>query len=230
MSTSIPSSSKVAPPKPAQPRAAAGKGNGPGRPKDLGKRAAILNAAKSLFVELGYAGVSMDGIAALAGVSKLTVYSHFGDKETLFSEAIRAQCQQMMPDDLFEHAPQGPLRQQLTSIGEAFFTMISSEAAIATHRMMLAPGTGDEHIRETFWNAGPKRIQQSLADFLAARAGHGELDIPDLTLAASQFFCLLKGELHPMMMCGIGGTPSPADVRRHIESSVDFFLRAYAPR
>ncbi|HEY0333345.1 MAG TPA: TetR/AcrR family transcriptional regulator [Stenotrophomonas sp.] len=213
-----------------QPKAAAGKGNGPGRPKDLGKRAAILNAAKSLFVEQGYGGVSMDGIAALAGVSKLTVYSHFGDKETLFSEAIRAQCQQMMPDDLFEHAPQGPLRQQLVDIGQAFFAMISSEAALATHRMMLAPGTGDEHIREMFWNAGPQRIQQSLADFLAVRTQAGELEIADLPLAASQFFCLLKGELHPMLMCGVGSAPSAADVRRHVESSVDFFLRAYVPR
>ncbi len=104
MSISIPNP----PPKaPAAKRAAAGKGNGPGRPKDLGKRAAILQAAKSLFVEQGYAGVSMDGIAALAGVSKLTVYSHFGDKETLFSEAIRVQCEEMMPADLFEHAPRG---------------------------------------------------------------------------------------------------------------------------
>lgn len=219
------------PPKaPAAKRAAANKGNGPGRPKDLGKRAAILQAAKSLFVEQGYGGVSMDGIAALAGVSKLTVYSHFGDKETLFSEAIRAQCEEMMPADLFEHAPKGPLRQQLIGIGEAFFAMISSEAAIATHRMMLAPGTGDEHVREMFWNAGPMRVQRSLADFLAARAKAGELQVTDLGLAASQFFCLLKGELHPMMMCGLGGTPSTADVRRHVAASVDFFLRAYGPR
>ncbi|OCG89579.1 TetR/AcrR family transcriptional regulator, partial [Xanthomonas euvesicatoria] len=61
------------------------KSNGPGRPKDLGKRAAILGAARTMFMEQGYAGVSMDGIAAQAGVSKLTVYSHFGDKESLFS-------------------------------------------------------------------------------------------------------------------------------------------------
>ena len=64
------------------------KAAGPGRPKDLGKRAAILEAAKSLFVDQGYNGVSMDSIAAQACVSKLTVYSHFGDKETLFTEAV----------------------------------------------------------------------------------------------------------------------------------------------
>ncbi|HBK45172.1 MAG TPA: TetR family transcriptional regulator [Xanthomonadaceae bacterium] len=206
------------------------KSNGPGRPKDLGKRAAILGAAKALFIEQGYAGVSMDGIAAQAGVSKLTVYSHFGDKETLFTEAIRALCQQMMPDDLFEHEPKGSLREQLLEIGRAFFAMISSDAAIATQRMMLTPGTGDDHVREMFWNAGPKRTQQALADFLQARVARRELDIPDLPLAASQFFCLLKGELHPAMMCGLKRAPSAADIEAHVRAGVEFFLRAYGAR
>ena len=55
---------------------------GPGRPKDPAKRLAILEAAKRLFMQNGYDGSSMDAIAAEAGVSKLTVYSHFTDKET----------------------------------------------------------------------------------------------------------------------------------------------------
>ncbi|OCG81548.1 TetR/AcrR family transcriptional regulator [Xanthomonas euvesicatoria] len=181
-------------------------------------------------MEQGYAGVSMDGIAAQAGVSKLTVYSHFGDKESLFSEAIRAQCQHMMPDDLFDHAPKGALRDQLTEIAHAFFAMVSTESAISTHRMMMAPGTGDVHIREMFWDAGPKRTQRALADFLSARVADGQLEIPDVARAASQFFCLLKGELYALMMCGLHGQPTRAQVNEHIDTSVDFFLRAYAPR
>lgn len=215
----------VAPASKSPPRAA-----GPGRPKDMGKRAAILEAAKQLFTELGFGGVSMDGIAARAGVSKLTVYSHYGDKETLFAEAVRAQCQALLPDDLFGHARKGPLRAQLVEIGLAFFAMISSEAAMATHRMMLAPGTGDEHVREMFWNAGPKRTQQDLAQLLQAHVAAGELEIPDLGLAASQFFCLVKGELHSLMMCGLCRDPSQARIQAHVQASVDFFLRAYAPR
>ena len=74
------------------------------------KRAAILDAAKSLFVDPGYNGVSMDSIAAQAGVSKLTVYSHFGDKETLFTEAVQSKCVEMLPDELFVTDVEGPLR------------------------------------------------------------------------------------------------------------------------
>lgn len=179
-----------------------------------------------MFMEQGYAGVSMDGIAAQAGVSKLTVYSHFGDKESLFSEAIRAQCQQMMPDDLFDHAPEGALRDQLVEIAHAFFAMVSTESAISTHRMMMAPGTGDMHVREMFWEAGPKRTQLALADFLSARVADGQLEIPELPRAASQFFCLLKGELYALMMCGLHGQPTRAQVDEHIQASVDFFFES----
>src|SRR5690348_17437726 len=65
---------------------------GPGRPKDLEKRAAILEAAKRLFPQHGFEGTSMDAVAAEAGVSKLTVYSHFGGKEALFIETVRCKC------------------------------------------------------------------------------------------------------------------------------------------
>ena len=62
----------------------------PGRPMDPEKRAAVLEAAKALFLARGYDGTSMDAVAQAAGVSKLTVYSHFQDKDTLFVEAVKA--------------------------------------------------------------------------------------------------------------------------------------------
>jgi NAD(P)-dependent dehydrogenase (short-subunit alcohol dehydrogenase family) len=52
------------------------------------KRRAILDAAATVFLRNGYVGASMDEIAALAAVSKQTVYKHFADKERLFSEIV----------------------------------------------------------------------------------------------------------------------------------------------
>jgi TetR/AcrR family transcriptional regulator, regulator of autoinduction and epiphytic fitness len=48
------------------------------------KAEAILDGAKQEFLAHGYAAASMDKIAAAAGVSKATVYSHFDDKVGLF--------------------------------------------------------------------------------------------------------------------------------------------------
>ncbi len=216
-------------PSASRPKAAA-KPASPGRPKDLGKRAAILEAAKRLFSDLGFNGASMDQIAAGAGVSKLTVYSHFGDKEALFSAAVRAKCEEMLPDDLFAEELKGPLRAQLLAIANAFFALVSSDEAISTQRMMMALGQADDPLRKLFWEAGPQRTQDAFASFLRSRIKAGELEIVDVPCAAGQFFALIKGEIHGRMVCGLCARPPRGDVSAHIEATVDMFLRAYAVR
>src|SRR3974377_415278 len=53
------------------------------------KRKAIARAALTLFASDGYERTSVDAIAAEAGGSKRTVYSHYGDKENLFLSVVR---------------------------------------------------------------------------------------------------------------------------------------------
>jgi len=202
---------------------------GPGRPKDLEKRAAILDAAKNLFTTQGFDGTSMDAIAAEAGVSKLTVYSHFRDKDTLFMEAVRCKCEEQMPAELFNADLKGPIREQLLTIANAFFALISSEQAIAVHRTVVASAQQSPKLGKMFWDAGPARVQEAFATFLEEENAAQQLDIPDARRAAVQFFCLLKGELHARLECGCG-SPSRNEIDEHLNATVDFFLRAYAPR
>jgi AcrR family transcriptional regulator len=54
------------------------------------KRSQILEAALDTFLELGYEGASMNLVAERAGVIKQTIYSHFQDKQSLFSEVIKS--------------------------------------------------------------------------------------------------------------------------------------------
>ena len=201
----------------------------PGRPKDLEKGAAILDAAKRLFTAQGFDGASMDQIAAEAGVSKLTVYSHFGDKETLFAAAAKAYCEQQLPTTLFEPHPEVPLRERLLQIARAFFAMISSPEAIAGHRILCTPQMAESPIPGMFWEAGPKRVQEALAELLRRRVSAGELDIDDIPRAASQLLTLLKGEPHAQLLFGCGGF-GKGDVEPHLAATVDLFQRAYAPR
>ena len=200
---------------------------GPGRPKDLGKRAAVLEAAKRMFTAHGFDGVSMDQIAAEAGVSKLTVYSHFGDKDSLFAEAVRAHCEQSMPTRLFEDGQDAPLRERLTRIGLAFHAMIMTPEAIAGHRILCSPQVAASNMPAVFWEAGPQRVQSSFTALLERRIARGELDIPDPPRAAAQFFTLLKGKPHAQAVFGYCCGQPQESAEEHVAGVVDLFLRAY---
>ena len=52
--------------------------------------AELMAAALDLFVERGYAATRLDDVAALAGVSKGTLYLYFSSKEELFKAVIRS--------------------------------------------------------------------------------------------------------------------------------------------
>lgn len=207
------------------------KTSGPGRPKDLEKRAAILDAAKRLFPQTGFEGTSMDAIAAEAGVSKLTVYSHFTDKETLFVAAIRARCEEQMPATLFDIDQDAPVRRQLEAIGRAFFALVTAPEAISLNRLLNSGGcAGSEKLAQLFWEAGPQRVQCGMQQFLRHEVDAGQLEIVDIPRAASQFFALLKGDRHAQLLCGrCQSTPSERDDELHVRATVEFFLRAYAP-
>jgi TetR/AcrR family transcriptional repressor of mexJK operon len=213
---------------PSPPRKPAAKPTGPGRPKDLGKRAAILDAAKRLFTVQGFERVSMDQIATEAGVSKLTVYSHFGDKDALFAEAVKAHCETQLPDALFDIPGATPLRAALLQIARAFYAMISAPEAVAGHRILCTPQIADSPLPRMFWEAGPKRVQESFAALLERRVRAGELAIDDVPRAASQFFTLLKGEPHARMVFGCCDALEPQAIDEHLVASVEMFLRAYA--
>lgn len=203
---------------------------GPGRPKDPGKRAAILEAAKRLFPRHGFDGVSMDALATEAGVSKLTLYSHFRDKDALFIEAVKEKCQEQMPDEAFAVAARGPLREALLGIGLRFHALASSDDAVNLQRMILADPRNGPKLGRLFYEAGPQRVIQGLQQFLERAVAAGALDIADTGEAARHFLCLLKGEVNMRMLCGPEFCTHADDPEAHVASVVDFFLRAYAVR
>ena len=200
---------------------------GRGRPKDPDKRAAILLAAKKLFTAQGLPGTSMEGIAAEAGVSKLTVYSHFRSKEELFRETVFSKCNEHWPEDLFDVQARSPLRERLRLIGRGFLDLVNSDEVIQMYRLMAAEGGGPTEFGRLFWEFGPERTLQRFSQVLEAAHRAGELQIPHFRRAASHFFVLLKGEHHIKSLVGAALPPEPAERQRHVEDVIELFLRAY---
>lgn len=203
--------------------------SGPGRPKDLVKRQAILEAAKTLFLRHGYDGISMDAIAAEAGVSKLTVYSHFTDKETLFSAAVKAKCEEQLPEPVFELADGVPIETVLLNIARGFHTLINSRESVDMHRLMMGLASQDPKLSLMFYEAGPQRLLREMEGLLSKADQAGQLRIADAHSAADQFFCLIKGGANFRLLIGCAGPQQGADAERHVQNTVAMFLRAYRP-
>lgn len=201
--------------------------NGPGRPKDLAKREAILEAAKSLFLSLGYANTSMDAVAAAAGVSKLTVYSHFTDKQTLFCSAVMATCQIQLPDLLFEYPEGVPVEEVLLNIARGFQALISSDEAVKLSRLIMAQGSLDPSFGEYFYEAGPKRVLAGMEGLLRQMDARGLLRIDNPLSAAEHFFCLVKGAPDYRLLLGCAGPLEGQEAEAHVREVVGVFLRAF---
>lgn len=202
---------------------------GPGRPKDLAKREAILEAAKSLFLSLGYANTSMDAVAAAAGVSKLTVYSHFQDKQTLFCSAVMATCQIQLPDLLFEYPEGVPVEEVLLNIARGFQALISSDEAVKLSRLIMAQGSLDPSFGEYFYEAGPKRVLAGMEALLRGAHERGLLRIDSPLRAAEHFFCLVKGAPDYRLLLGCAGPLEGEEAEAHVREVVGVFLRAFHP-
>lgn len=219
-----------APAKAVRKRSASQLSAGPGRPKDLAKRKAILEAAKRLFPRHGYDGISMDSIAAEASVSKLTVYSHFKDKDSLFAAAVKARCEEQLPHRTFVLPGAAvPISETLAGIAERFHALACGDEAMEMYRMMAARGPGKDKLAQIFYDAGPKRTIDSLEALLRKAHAAGKLQVAEPRKAAEHFFCMVKGVAHMRALLGCAAMPRGDTVEEHLQSVVTLFVRAYAP-
>jgi TetR/AcrR family transcriptional repressor of mexJK operon len=200
-----------------------------GRPKNLKKRQDILQAAAELFPVKGFANVSMMEIAEKAGVSKLTLYSHFADKDDLFAQSVIDCCEQQLPVSSFQLPTGLSLQQGLLTIGNGFLELIMDDKAISLHRMMIAQASIDIEHSELFFKAGPERMLSEMQALLIKADKSGQLKIAQPKLAAQHFFCLLKGLSHMRVLMGLCKPPSKAAREKHVEDVVDMFMRAFQP-
>ena len=200
----------------------------PGRPKDLEKRAALVEAAGRLFCQHGFDAVSLEAIAQTAGVSKLTIYSHFGDKEGLFTAAVEARCTAQLPHGLFELPLDLPVAEALRQIGHGFVDLVYGEDAVQLMRVMAAQAGQSTRLAQLYYQAGPKRMLEEMEGFLVTARARGEIAVDDPRQAAAQFFVLLKGLQHFRILLGLEPAPTPQTRAAHIEHCVALFLRAHA--
>jgi TetR/AcrR family transcriptional repressor of mexJK operon len=191
------------------------------------KRSAIVAAATELFTHSGYGDVSMDAIAAHAGVSKRTVYSHFPGKDVLFAAVMTRHCGKVSGGDAWTLDPEVEPRQMLGDRGRRFLRLITSPEAVALFRTVTAEAARFPELGRAFFETGPKCWVGSFEAYLKAQDEKGRLRIPNPEMAAKFLFSLLKDPLHLRVMLGVQSQVTEAEIAAHVDNVVDAFLDHY---
>ena len=196
-----------------------------GRPTDEGKREAIVAAASAMFFDVGFAATAIEQVAAKAGVSKVTVYNHFGDKRGLFIATVEHECRKMRKHMTLDLTQTGDLRERLLALGEAMSAFLGRPEMTRFELRIAAETEHSPEIGRSFLDAGPRNMRAEFAAMLGREVECGRLKIDDLPLAAEQFVSMCKGfgDLERRFGAGIDDERN----RERIEGSVEVFLKAY---
>lgn len=196
--------------------------NAPTRLTDR-KRKAILAAAAEQFRAHGYEATSVDRIAALAGVSKRTVYNHFPSKEELFAETILQLFHSDAGAQDLPYRSDLGLREQLTELLAHKLRTLEDPDFLALARVGIAEAIhAPERAQPVFARLGER--EEGVTAWVRAAQADGRLKPGDPAFAAT----MLQGQIKTFAFwpqVTMGAAPlAPAAQRQLVDASVSMFL------
>jgi AcrR family transcriptional regulator len=183
----------------------------PGRPRSAQSHQAILEATVELLAETGYEAMSIEAVAARAGVGKTTIYRRWASKEELVSEAIRTLHSELAFVDT------GNIRDDLITFLKSTFQARPSIVENLLLKMLSEMRTNPE-IYSTFHASIIAPRLQELTQFVQRAQARGEIR-PDL----DPLFVidLIAGPaLYRLLLSGIMTSPPPPDLPEQIVDAV----------
>ena len=204
------------------------------RPRRAGRLASagvIREAATTLFLRSGYLGTSMEEVATVAGVSKQTVYTHFADKERLFTDLILGATNRA--DDFLQYMTTvlqdtDDLETDLRQVARRYLGTVLQPELLLLRRLVIGESGRFPELAHTYYERAPERTLDTLASSFQRLAERGLLRLDDAPLAARHFaYLVLAAPLDRAMFCGADGEMTPSELERQADAAVRAFLAAY---
>ena len=193
---------------------------------DQAKSEAILDAAGAVISERGL-GAPVETIARRAGVSKQTLYNHYGGKDGLIRALVRRRVDQMTAPlsdaDHFER-PEAAL----AAFAQALMEAMLSPMSLAVMRVAIHGALDMPDMAQTFYEAGPMTTRSRLAGFLLNETEAGRLAVDDPAYAA-ELFGAMVGSRQIKALLGLAVPGDTDTVQRLSQTIAHRFVRAYAP-
>ena len=203
---------------------------GRGRPLNEARREEIIGTAARLFGELGLHATSMEQIAKELKMSKLTLYSRFKDKEEIFSEVIKTNCRNHIPEHFFGDLNCQPPEESLFRIAYALMVLLTSEGPLNMERMLIGAEAKDRtSLAQLYYDAGPERVKAIIADYLKRLDSDNQLNIPDPVFSANLFAAMIKGsDICMRALMQVPPNFSRKEMAAYCQNAVKLFIAGHA--
>jgi TetR/AcrR family transcriptional repressor of mexJK operon len=200
-----------------------------GRPKDLEKRAKILQAAKSIFLKMGYHATNMNQIAKEAGVTKLTVYNHFQDKGNLFICAIEESCEESIRTKQFELTADSDFKQALQLMCQRALSIIYLPEALKLDCLLFELAAEQSPLTQQFFDASHTRMCHVWCDFFEQAIAFKFIQADAPLKQTELIISLMLGIRHQQVLLGLAPVPTANEIDQIIQHAIEIFLLKYQP-
>jgi AcrR family transcriptional regulator len=188
-------------------------------------RQAVLAAATTIFLRDGFGG-SMGHVAALAGVSRRTVYNLFDSRDRLFGEAVQALSQRHIAPILLL-ATGVDFRTVLEECARHQIELMTDPEAVGLMRITLGEYREHPELATIAYamraGSGNSTVTNALAQRLVEEIGKGAIDPIEPILAAQTFVGSCTAHLRHRALIGFE-PPAAAEIDRRVEMAVNIFL------
>jgi TetR/AcrR family transcriptional regulator, mexJK operon transcriptional repressor len=176
----------------------------------------------------------MDQVAAIAAVSKQTVYKHFGEKrELLFAIVTDALDSAVgsLRDRIAALPDSADVEADLRALAGDYLRAVLQESVVQLRRLVIGEANRLPELARLYYEHAPLRTLTALSDAFARLHDRGVLNIPQSALAAEHFAFLIVGRpIDQALFDGAREVWADFDVDDYARSGVDVFLAAYRPR
>ena len=151
----------------------------PDDPRVVRTQAAVVAAARTLFLRQGHAGTTMAEIAALAGLTKRTVYNNYADKDALFTQivgevtAYAENFARGLRDELDAGIDAASLGAALDDLGRRLALGIIRPEVIALRRLLIGEARTFPALATEYFDRAPGQVLAALATASRGSAGAG---------------------------------------------------------
>ena len=201
-------------------------------PRVVRSRAAVVDAARTLFLRQGYAGTTMEQIAAAARLTKRTVYNNYGDKDALFRQVVAdvLAYAEAFARGLHEEFTAGVtaanLRATLDDLARRLALGIVRPEVNALRRRLIGEARAFPRLGAEYFDRAPGQVLDALASGFAQLDRRRLLRIDNPRRAAAHFAYLVAGEPLDRAML-VGTVPPKAAIIAGARDGVETFVARY---